>query len=93
MKKIAIIEARMSSTRLPGKVLRPIMGRPMLALLVERLQGAQQLDGVVVATTINPADDPIETLTREWGLAASEAVRKTSWVVFCRLLMPLRQMS
>jgi spore coat polysaccharide biosynthesis protein SpsF len=68
MKKIAIIEARMSSTRLPGKVLRPILGRPMLALLVERLQFAQQLDGVVVATTVNPADDPVETLTRKLGV-------------------------
>jgi spore coat polysaccharide biosynthesis protein SpsF len=68
MKKIAIIEARMSSTRLPGKVLRPIMDRPMLALLVERLQCAEQLDGVVVATTVNPSDDPIETLTRKLGV-------------------------
>jgi spore coat polysaccharide biosynthesis protein SpsF len=68
MKKIAIIEARMSSTRLPGKVLRSIMGRPMLALLVERLQGARQLDGVVVATTVNPADDPIEALTQKLGI-------------------------
>lgn len=68
MKKIAIIEARMSSTRLPGKVLRPILGRPMLALLVERLQCAEQLDGVVVATTVNPSDDPVETLTRKLGV-------------------------
>lgn len=68
MKKIAIIEARMSSTRLPGKVLRQIMGQPMLALLVERLQGARQLDGIVVATTVNPADDPIEALTRKLGV-------------------------
>jgi spore coat polysaccharide biosynthesis protein SpsF len=68
MNKIAIIEARMSSTRLPGKVLRQIIGRPMLALLIERLQCAQQLDGVVVATTANPADDPIEILTRKLGV-------------------------
>jgi len=68
MKKITIIEARMSSTRLPGKVLRQILGRAMLALLVERLQFARQLDGVVVATTVNPADDPIETLTQELGI-------------------------
>jgi spore coat polysaccharide biosynthesis protein SpsF len=68
MNKIAIIEARMSSTRLPGKVLRQILGKPMLALLVERLQFAQQLDGVVVATTVNPSDDPIESLTRKLGI-------------------------
>jgi spore coat polysaccharide biosynthesis protein SpsF len=68
MNKIAIIEARMSSTRLPGKVLRQIIDRPMLALLIERLQGAQQLDGVVVATTVNPSDDPVEALTRKLGI-------------------------
>lgn len=68
MNKIAIIEARMSSTRLPGKVLRQILGRPMLELLVERLQCAQQLDGVVVAATVNPSDDPIEILTQKLGI-------------------------
>jgi spore coat polysaccharide biosynthesis protein SpsF len=66
--KIAIIEARMSSTRLPGKVLRQILAKPMLALLIERLQFARQLDGVVVATTMNPSDDPIEILTRKLGV-------------------------
>ncbi|MBF0285827.1 MAG: glycosyltransferase family protein [Magnetococcales bacterium] len=68
MKTIATIEARMSSTRLPGKVLRPILGRPMLQWLVERLQRAQTLDGVVVATTVNPADDPIAQLAERLGI-------------------------
>ena len=68
VKKVAIIEARMSSTRLPGKVLLPILGRPVLALLVERLRHAKLLDDVVVATTINSSDDPIEELTRNLGI-------------------------
>ena len=69
MKIIATIEARMSSSRLPGKVLKPILGRPTLELLVERLRRAQSLNEVVVATTTNTADDSIEALTREIGVA------------------------
>lgn len=59
MKIIATIEARMTSTRLPGKVLKPITGRPVLELLIERLQRAKYLDEIVVATTINDTDEPI----------------------------------
>jgi len=64
MKKTAIIEARMTSTRLPGKILLPILGKPMLELLIERLQQARQVDQIVVATTTNSTDDCVEELTR-----------------------------
>ena len=64
MKTIAIIEARMTSTRLPGKVLRPILGKPMLELLVERIRRARRVDGIVIATTTNSTDEPIEQLAR-----------------------------
>lgn len=56
---VAIIQARMSSSRLPGKVLRDIGGQPMLARVVERTRLAQTLDEVIVATTSDPSDDPI----------------------------------
>jgi spore coat polysaccharide biosynthesis protein SpsF len=62
MKTVAIIEARMTSTRLPGKILLPILGKPMLELLIERLKRSKYLDTIVVATTCNPSDDPIEQL-------------------------------
>lgn len=62
MKTAAIIEARMVSTRLPGKTLAPIMGRPMLELLIERLRCARLLDDIVVATTDRPEDTAIEVL-------------------------------
>lgn len=68
MKTDAIIEARMTSSRLPGKVLLPIMGRPMLELLIERLKRSKYLDEIVVATTTNRTDDPIEELTSHLGI-------------------------
>lgn len=68
MKIIATIEARMTSSRLPGKVLKPILGRPILELLIDRLRLAHRLNDVVVATTTNPADDAIEALARRLGV-------------------------
>jgi spore coat polysaccharide biosynthesis protein SpsF len=68
VRTVAIIEARMTSTRLPGKIVRPILGRPLLELLIERLSRAQRLDHIVVATTSNPSDDGVEELTRRVGV-------------------------
>ena len=53
----AVVQARMSSSRLPGKVLAPVAGRPLLALLLERLAFCDALDAVVVATSDDPSDD------------------------------------
>lgn len=56
---VCIIQARMGSSRLPGKVMKDICGKPMLAWVVERLKASARIDEVVVATTTDPADDPI----------------------------------
>lgn len=64
MNRIAIIEARMKSSRLPGKVLKPILGKPMLELLVERIKQARYVDHIVIATTGSASDDPIEDLAK-----------------------------
>jgi spore coat polysaccharide biosynthesis protein SpsF len=64
-KTIAIIQARMSSSRLPNKVLLDIAGQPALAHVVERTRRAKTIDQVVVATTTDPSDDPIESLCAE----------------------------
>ena len=56
---IAIIQARMGSSRLPGKVLLDIAGKPMLRRVVERTMLAKTVDQVVVATTTEPSDDPV----------------------------------
>jgi spore coat polysaccharide biosynthesis protein SpsF len=67
LRKIAIIQARMGSSRLPGKVLLDISGQPMLARVVERVQRAGLLDGLVVATTQDATDDPLADFCRERG--------------------------
>jgi spore coat polysaccharide biosynthesis protein SpsF len=59
---IATIEARMSSSRLPGKVLLPVLGQPMLAHLARRAQAVPSLSGVIVATTTNASDDVLAQL-------------------------------
>lgn len=64
---MAIIQARTGSTRLPGKVLRPILGLPILARVVDRVRRARTVDEVVVATTGLAADDSIEALCRASG--------------------------
>ena len=67
MKIIAIIQARMSSTRLPGKVLMELAGKPVLEHVVERLQTCRRVDGVMVATSIDASDDLIERWCADQG--------------------------
>lgn len=65
MKTAIIVQARMTSTRLPGKVLRPVLDRPLLQYVVERLARCSEADATIVATTINDTDEPIVALCRE----------------------------
>lgn len=59
MKTVIIAQARMTSTRLPGKVLKTVLGKPLLEYQVERLQRVQLADAIVIATTTNDTDQPI----------------------------------
>ncbi|MGB2603702.1 MAG: glycosyltransferase family protein [Candidatus Sulfotelmatobacter sp.] len=59
MRVVAIIQARMGSTRLPGKVLKDLCGATVLARVVNRTGRATLLDEIVVATTVKPADEAI----------------------------------
>jgi spore coat polysaccharide biosynthesis protein SpsF len=65
---LAILQARTSSSRLPGKVLRPILGVPMLARQIERLKRSAAIDRIVVATSDQPSDDPLQALAADWGV-------------------------
>lgn len=67
MKVVAIIQARMGSTRLPGKVLKDLAGEPLLARVVSRTLRAKSMNDVVVATTKDPTDDAIVDLCQERG--------------------------
>ncbi len=64
---VAIIQARMASTRLPGKVLVDIAGQPMLARVVERTRRARTVDTVVVATTVDATDDAVVAFCKQRG--------------------------
>jgi spore coat polysaccharide biosynthesis protein SpsF len=57
---LAILQARMSSTRLPGKILRPILGRPMLSWQIDRIRRSKTIGRLVVATSQEASDDPVE---------------------------------
>ena len=69
MKIIAIIQARMSSSRLPGKVLVPIDGKTILDYLLTRLKKSKQISEVVVATSSEPSDNAIENHCRGQAVA------------------------
>ncbi|MDP1878036.1 MAG: glycosyltransferase family protein [Actinomycetota bacterium] len=67
MTTLAVLQARMSSTRLPGKAMLPLMGEPMLVRQLERIRRADRIDGIVIATSTDPRDDVIAELARTQG--------------------------
>ena len=70
MSKIsAIIEARMTSTRLPGKHMLLANGKPMIGYLIDRLKQVPSLDEIIMATTINNTDEPLVDLAKTNGIS------------------------
>lgn len=65
---VAIIQARMGSTRLPGKTMMDLAGAPLLDRLLRQLAGATSLDEVVIATSVDPADDAIAQFATARGV-------------------------
>ena len=75
MKPVAIIQARMTSTRLPGKVLKELCGQTVLHYVVRRCQLSRRLAGVVLATTDEPADDCLAALAPALGVGVFRGSR------------------
>lgn len=69
MKTVIISQARMTSTRLPGKVLRTVLDKSLLEYQIERLRRVELSDYLIIATTVNPQDDPIVALCEQLGTA------------------------
>ncbi len=69
MRNVLIVQARMTSTRLPGKVLKPVSGKPLLAYQVERLQRVEHADAIVLATTTNDDDQVLVDFAQVHDLA------------------------
>src|SRR5262249_33759136 len=71
MRIVVVVQARMASTRLPGKVLMPLANRPLLYRMLERVLAARTPSSVVVATTVDRSDDVIAAVADEAGVACS----------------------
>ncbi|HWR41103.1 MAG TPA: glycosyltransferase family protein [Patescibacteria group bacterium] len=65
---VAVIQARMSSSRLPGKVLQPILGRPMLDWMIERVKRSRNIDQLVLATSREESDNPLAEYCQDKGI-------------------------
>ena len=68
MKKAAIIQARMGSTRLPGKVLMQIEDKPLIGHIISRVQQSAYVDDIILATTTDSADDQLVAYAQEIGV-------------------------
>src|SRR5260370_20795916 len=66
---LAVLQARAGSSRLPGKVLKPILGKPMLERQLERVSHAATVAKLIVATTLQTSDDAIEQLCATAGVS------------------------
>lgn len=85
---LLIIQARMGSTRLPGKVLKTIKGHTLLEIQQQRIRPSRQVSKIVIATTTNPEDDAIEQFCKEHDIACS---RGSEWDVldrYCQAAKP-----
>jgi glutamate-1-semialdehyde 2,1-aminomutase len=72
MKIVAIVQARMGSTRLPNKVMKPIGGVPMIELLISRLSKAKEVDQIIVATSIDERNKPLVEHVQKLGYVCEQ---------------------
>jgi len=65
---LAVLQARTSSSRFPGKVLAPLLGAPMILRQIERVRRSRRIDALVVATSVDPSDDELVQVLQEAGV-------------------------
>lgn len=87
---LTVLQARASSSRLPGKVLLSLLGRPMLARQIERVLRADAVGPLVIATSTEPADDAIEALGDTLGVAVARGSLNDVLDRFYRAALPYR---
>ena len=87
MRTVGVIEARMGSTRRPGKVLAEVVGKPLLELIIERLARSRRIDEIVVATSVEERDEAIEALA---GILGGPCYRGSEEDVRLRVLEAVR---
>lgn len=83
MTTVCVIQARMGSSRFPGKMLAPLAGKPVLQHVIDRAHEVEQIDRVIVATTSEPIDEPIVRYV-EWRNPAMWVYRGSSQHVLHR---------
>ena len=76
MKIVAIVQARMGSSRLPVKVLKPIVNKHMIELLLTRLSQSKELDEIVVATSEDPQNDELQSIVEFLGYRCTRGSEK-----------------
>jgi spore coat polysaccharide biosynthesis protein SpsF len=84
---LGVLQARVSSSRLPGKVLLDLHGAPMIVRQIERVRRARLLDQLVVATSTSPEDDVLAAMCKEQGIAC---VRGSLCDVLSRVVLAAR---
>ena len=77
-RKVAIVQARTSSSRLPGKVLMPLNGKPMIVYLLERLRRCSRVDRIVMATSTEEGDNELCDKVKQSGFLCFGRLRGRS---------------
>jgi len=69
MKTIALIAVRLGSSRLPGKAMMPILGKPMIEHMIDRIRRSRSIDEILIATTTLESDDELECFAKDQGIS------------------------
>jgi spore coat polysaccharide biosynthesis protein SpsF len=83
---LAILQARMTSSRLPGKVMAPVLGEPMIGRQIERIRRAKLIDKLVVATSTDPSDDALAAYVMSLGVELFRGSLDDVLDRFCKVL-------